>query len=561
MKRSTTRPITTNDLFRLLAASALIFFFYVFWAANWGPVVSMRLRAIDGLYKQRYARLAQPGRLPDCPVVIASIDDVSLREVGERWPWPRDVFARFLDRLSEAGAGPVAFDLSFSVPSEDPADDAAFAEAIRRHGRVTLGSYFSERHRHIRPIGPLAQAAADIGFLDSPRDPDNTNRRHWPAKIAPPNAPVYSLGLILAARTSAREPSELLASVYSRRPEEIPAQGYWSVYDYGPRDLHMVPFHKFLKASPESLDVKGRPVLVGATAEIFHDVYATPLGILPGVMVHANQTAALLGGRRLVPPSERLFYVGLLSALFALTAAFYRLRIWPSAAAALAAAALAYEGASRLFMAGVVLDLFSVFVMIAAAFGVSAAQRSLRLVMENRGLRYQSSRDGLTDLYTYRYMEKRLIEEFDKTRSGGQVVSLVIFDIDHFKRLNDAYGHEKGNEILIAFSRILKSFTRGDDLVARYGGEEFCILLPRQTVEEARLIAERVRTSLEEMNFKFTRKGESSISDVGMTVSAGVCSTESGDVFNGKELLRLADAALLTAKSTGRNKVCVHGFD
>ena len=193
-----------------------------------------------------------------------------------------------------------------------------------------------------------------------------------------------------------------------------------------------------------------------------------------------------------------------------------------------------------------------------SALAAGLLHRSAKLFVENQGLRRQSFRDGLTDLYTYRYMERTLMSEFDRSKKAGETVSFVIFDLDHFKRLNDVYGHEKGNEILVAFARILKSYIRGDDLVARYGGEEFCLLLPRRNREEAFLIAERIRMSLAEMRFKFTRKGDPSPSDIGVTVSAGICSSDQKDAYNGKELLRLADAALLAAKEKGRNQVCVY---
>ena len=154
-------------------------------------------------------------------------------------------------------------------------------------------------------------------------------------------------------------------------------------------------------------------------------------------------------------------------------------------------------------------------------------------------------------------MEFRLKAEFDKARKSGENLSFVIFDVDHFKKFNDNYGHEKGNEILMAFARILKYHTRGEDLVARYGGEEFCLLLPKKNKDEAFQIAERIRMSLGSSRFRFTRKGESSPSDIQVTVSAGICSTERPEVFNGKELLRLADGALLSAKERGRNRTCL----
>jgi len=210
--------------------------------------------------------------------------------------------------------------------------------------------------------------------------------------------------------------------------------------------------------------------------------------------------------------------------------------------------------------AGYIFDVPSFFAVVGIAFMVSLIYRSAVLFIENQGLRYQTSRDGLTDLFTYRYMEHRLMVEFDKAKREKRLLTFVIFDLDHFKRLNDGYGHEKGNEVLLAFAGILKKYSREEDIVARYGGEEFCLLLPEKGADEAKLIADRIRESISERNFRFKRKGKNAIQnappeDVRVTVSAGICSSDHGAVFNGKELLRLADSALLTAKSNGRNRI------
>jgi len=404
--------------------------------------------------------------------------------------------------------------------------------------------------------------------LNQPRDRDNKNRKDWTfwrsqAGITP------SFALAAAAIYAESDPLELAgmpldtptagaagdtgAGSAIEGPEERP-----QTYDYGPEAFQIIPFWKFLTgAVPDSL-LKDRIVLVGATAEILHDTYDTPLGVVPGVLLHANRMMSTLEGSPVGRIPEAPFHVALLVLILVLSAIFFRIRAPLSAALLGVLLFAAREACARLFAANILIDVLSIYVTMAGAFALGLAFRSASLLAENRTLRRQSSRDGLTDLFTYRYLERRLKSEFDRSKKAGEALSFVIFDLDHFKKLNDAYGHEKGNDILIAFARILKSCTRGDDLVARYGGEEFCVLLPHKNAAESEQIAERVRTLLESTPFRFSRKGEASLSEIHATVSAGICSTESSEVFNGKELLRLADHALLTAKEEGRNRCVVH---
>ncbi len=538
---------------QVLAASALVCVAFFLIAPRLAPLDFFRTKLIDGLYRARYAALAKERKTvppSELPVVIAAVDDESLRILGERWPWRRGLYADFLERLEDAAPALVAFDLSFAVPSDRTEEDRRFEEAVRRNGRVVLSAYEGSGGAIVKPPARFEAAAAGTGILNALRDPDNTNRRFRAWWITAPDRRFPSFAAVVA-------------SVYKRERKlaaSLPDKTLWARYDRKSEDFEIIPFWRFLEEEDAPRSARGRIVLVGATGEIFHDTYRTPVGVMPGVVIHANQVLTLLEGRFLGTPDGPLLRTGALALCAVLAWLFLKFRPGPSFAVFCAAFWLVGEGVKAAFVRrGLLVDPLGAEAAPVIAYAVSLVFRSARLIGENRGLLRQSMRDGLTDLYTYRYMESRLMTEFDRSRSGREVLSFVIFDLDHFKRLNDVYGHEKGNEILVAFARILKANTRGDDLVARYGGEEFCVLLPGRKRAEAFQIAERIRVSLEETPFKFGRKGESLPAEIHATVSAGVCSSESLEAFNGKELLRLADAALLTAKTQGRNRIQVHG--
>lgn len=156
--------------------------------------------------------------------------------------------------------------------------------------------------------------------------------------------------------------------------------------------------------------------------------------------------------------------------------------------------------------------------------------------------------DPLTGLFNRRYLEEKLSHELIRAKAYNRELSIVMADIDHFKRINDTYGHKVGDEVLKALALILKANIRGEDVVARYGGEEFVILLPNVSKYDAYRIAERIRVEVEETSFEEIGVPER------ITVSFGIsCFPTDGEEVI--DLLKKADQALYQAKSLGRNRV------
>ncbi len=168
----------------------------------------------------------------------------------------------------------------------------------------------------------------------------------------------------------------------------------------------------------------------------------------------------------------------------------------------------------------------------------------------------QSERCALTNLFNYRYFEAMLNKEFEKlTRFERQMLSLIILDIDHFKQVNDTYGHQSGNEILREIASRLKNLVGGRGTVARYGGEEFVILLPDVAKEESYQMAELIRQSIANWPFIIQESFDLKQHQVKITASIGVA-TAPEDADDSLALIRHADRALYVgAKRAGRNRV------
>ena len=159
--------------------------------------------------------------------------------------------------------------------------------------------------------------------------------------------------------------------------------------------------------------------------------------------------------------------------------------------------------------------------------------------------------DTLTGLYNRRYFEERLGIDAQKSFYSGTPLSLVMVDIDHFKKINDTFGHTEGDQALCKISSLLKTSVRKKDTVARYGGEEFILILPEAGLEESFVIAERIRRQVENTSFEVGQ------AQVNLTLSMGISNFPSHRAKSKEDLVKMADQALYDAKRGGRNKVCI----
>ena len=159
--------------------------------------------------------------------------------------------------------------------------------------------------------------------------------------------------------------------------------------------------------------------------------------------------------------------------------------------------------------------------------------------------------DTLTNLYNRRYFEEKLRVEAKRSFPNSKPISLIMVDIDHFKKVNDTFGHPEGDMILREIASLLKKSVREGDTVARYGGEEFILILPGASIEASSMIAERIRQSVESTRFD-VRKAQ-----LNLSVSLGISSFPIHRASSDGELIKMADQALYEAKRGGRNRVCV----
>ncbi|MDP2143335.1 MAG: diguanylate cyclase [Gallionella sp.] len=205
--------------------------------------------------------------------------------------------------------------------------------------------------------------------------------------------------------------------------------------------------------------------------------------------------------------------------------------------------------AHRAVTAGTVASIVSGIALF-AFFYLLVGRVGRRIEYDEQMLHDLATRDGLTRLYNHRMFYTMLEDEITRSQRYQRIIAMLLIDIDHFKRVNDTYGHVAGDRILEGVARVLESGARREDKVCRYGGEEIAVILPETNIKAATHLAERLRAAIEETTFH-----DDAGKEIRITVSIGVAELPSS-AGSLQELVSAADTALYDAKQSGRNRVC-----
>lgn len=182
-------------------------------------------------------------------------------------------------------------------------------------------------------------------------------------------------------------------------------------------------------------------------------------------------------------------------------------------------------------------------------------QKELAQLLERQNeIEAQSRTDALTGIANRGWLEKQLDKRFRKCREGGSTLSIVFFDIDCFKLINDQFGHAIGDRVLVSFAKLLNAIIRDGDLAGRYGGEEFMAVLPGENASSAKKFAQRVANRLKEQPMAWYQDRP-----IYVTASIGIASLEDGGFASANELVEAADQSMYFIKRNGRSGIAVYG--
>ncbi len=551
-------------LYTLVLASAITLLYFSL-LRHLPFMQSFYLRTLDWGYQIKYQQDEKRDSLD--PFTLIAIDEGSMNALKMRWPWPRSVIADVVDRLSTASPKVIALDLVFGGESQNPQEDQLLVEAFQRAGNVVITLVIPETRQELGPPGIISQSASGMGHVNTYRDLDGVIRRFTPFIFATPSHERHhAMSVVVTAKAMGISPEQIL--VYDKRTQQISVNLFGServpqapLYEnrylyparyYTTQDIRTVPVQQILQGQFEESAIHDKIVFVGATGEFWHDIHPTPVGYIPGVLIQILATLSFLktGFMTFAPSWFNWILVILLGVL--MSGISLRAPLLRSSLVFVFLVLLVNVLYLYCFIKDFIWDGLGCTLTLMASFGMPHVLKYTMTLLENTRLQREVVRDGLTQLFTYKYFVLKLKQELRKTIANKENLAIAILDLDHFKNINDTYGHEMGNEVLKGVAETLRRYSKRTDTIARYGGEEFAIIMPNTPFAGA---AKHLQDLIERIRSLEFKNGEKVIK---VTTSIGFVTTKDYTTEDVSSWIQAADQALYRAKGEGRNCIAVY---
>lgn len=539
--------------------------------------------------------------LPNKDIVVLAVDDASLESLWEKygeWPIPRNVYADLINYLEAQKPQSIIFDLMFIKSIRTSADaDRYLADTMNKFNNIYTGmnlddqpsslripidlpdrlalniennsniDFSQKSYKNCRPImSSLIDGKVNIGMTNVQRASDGILREIAPIMMYKDKYYPYLSFKAGADYIEQKNAKDFVIDANSNLKvfdTKIPLtkDGNAILNWYGPSGTHtIIPMYEVINAmtgTNKSLntkfDFKDKVIIIGTTATALQDNKSVPIQniIYPGVEVHATFFNNMLDNN-FIRKTDAFTDIIIITSVIAIVGAIVML----STSTLFASLSTILFGIAYLFISYYLMELYNLWIpvvmpviSIMAAFALSFLAKYL---LKARDFEYQyklATIDGLTELYNHRYFQDTLRKQIDIARRYNQAFSLIIIDIDFFKKFNDTYGHQAGDAVLRQVAKILKNNSRATDYVCRYGGEEMTIILPNTSAEDALFNANRICKAVAETPFHLTP-----VDKVNVTISLGV-STFPDNAQTPQDLIEWADKGLYYAKEHGRNQV------
>ena len=542
-------------------------------------------------------------KVPNKDIVIVAIDEATyeyiLDHYGE-WPLPRDIYVKLVEYLESQNPQIIAFDLMFVKSFKSaPQADIALINTMKKYKNlytamnldnqpedlrkppelpeklsVNLANYSDVNFEDLtftncrKILDGILDVSENIGMINVSRADDGILRK-MPLFVKYHDKYYSQLGLKVAIDAiNSREGNSidphnfvldkdsnlLLGSRKIFLDEDGSAILNW----YGANGVYdQVSMYKLIKAvngdaKDTGYDFKNKIIYFGTTASALFDIKTTPTGkTVPGVEVQATFVNNLLDNNFIVKADKAVtIFSGI---ILALLIGFCVMRITSAFTASFASVSVyfIYLLASYYAMKYFNIWLEVIYPLILSLLAFISAF-IVKYLIKSRDFEQQyklATTDGLTDLYNHRYFQEQMLMAVENSKRYGTEFSLIILDIDFFKKFNDTFGHQAGDAVLRQVAHTLKKNVRTTDIVCRYGGEEMSIILPNTPKEEAYTTAQKICERVASNKIKLSNDKESNV-----TISLGV-STFPHDGSTPSEIIDCADKRLYNAKHNGRNQV------
>ena len=540
---------------------------------------------------------------PDKDIVIVAIDEATyeyiLDHYGE-WPLPRDVYVKLIDYLEAQNPKIIAFDLMFVKSMKSPVNaDEALIRAMAKYKNVFTAMNLDNQPEDLRTPPKLPESLAvnvtnysdinfddltfsncrsilegilkvtdNIGMINVSRADDGILRK-MPLFVKYQDKYYSQLGLKVALEAINLQGKEKINTknfvidkdsnlILGERKIFTDKDGGVILNWYGPNGVYtQVPMYKLIKvingeAKDSGFDFKNKIVYFGTTASALFDIKTTPTGkTVPGVEVQATYLNNFLDNNFIVKADKAVTaFTGI---ILALLTGFCIMRISSAFTASFASVSLylIYIIVSYYMMKYFNIWLEVIYPLMLALLAFISAF-IVKYLIKSRDFEQQyklATTDGLTELYNHRYFQEQMLMMVENAKRYNKEFSLIILDIDYFKKFNDTFGHQAGDAVLRQVAHTLKKNVRATDIVCRYGGEEMSIILPNTPKDEAASTAQKICDRVASNKYKLNSDKEGQV-----TISLGVA-TFPHDGSTPSEIIDAADKRLYTAKNSGRNRV------
>lgn len=533
-------------------------------------------------------------------IVIVAIDDASyeyiLDNYGE-WPLTRDVYAKLVDYLEAQHPQSVAFDLMFVKSMKSlPQADLALVNSFKKYDNLYTAMNFdnqpedlripptlpkklavnlknnggkvdftAQTYTNCRSILPaILDATSNVGMINVSRAEDGILRR-MPVFLSYQGKFYPQLGLkvglnYLKNRDNTVDNNFVIDGNYlelGNRKIYLDDNGNAILNWYGSAGTYeYIPLYKLIKIAKGEIkneyDFNNKIVYFGTTASSLFDIKTVPVSrIYPGVEVQATYVNNIIDNNFIKKMSKPVTVVA--GVILALLTGLIIMNISSAFVSSLTSLSLyvLYVLGAYWSMKYFNLWVDIVYPMLLALTAFISAY-IVKYFITSRDFEHQyklATTDGLTELYNHRYFQEQMKLNVENSKRYGNEFSMIILDIDFFKKFNDTYGHQSGDAVLRQVAQTLKRSVRATDIACRYGGEEMSIILPNTGKNVAHSTAEKICERVSSNKFKL--QGDKEVS---VTISLGV-STYPQDGQTPSELIEAADKRLYNAKNNGRNQV------
>ena len=538
--------------------------------------------------------------LPNKDIVVLAVDDASLESLWDKygeWPMPRNIYADMINYLEQQKPQAIIFDLMFIKSMRTTKDaDKYLADTMNKYSNVYTAMNFDNQPTDVRLpadlpdrvavnidnkssvnfenkykftncrtiLSELLNGRVNIGMTNVMRNSDGIIRNIAPIMVYKDKYYPYLTFKAGADYIAQKQETSFTIDKNSNLcilDSKIPLtkDGEAILNWYGPSGTHtIIPMYKVIRAMENGekladFDFRDKIIIIGTTAMSLHDTKSVPVqeGVYPGVEVHATFFNNMLDNN-FIHKTDAVINIIILTAVIAIVGGIVML----STSTIFAFLSTSLFTIAYLFISYYIMELYNLWIpvvlpviAIMAAFALSFLAKYL---MKAKDFEYQyklATIDGLTELYNHRYFQDTLRKQMDIARRYNQSFSLIIIDIDFFKKFNDTYGHQAGDAVLRQVAQTLKKNSRTTDYVCRYGGEEMSIILPNTGADEALNNANRICKAVAEKPFHLTP-----VDTANVTISLGVA-TFPENAQTPQDLIEWADKGLYYAKEHGRNQV------